>query len=245
MNILNIKKIVKDKYRSLAKQKTGCCSCGGKSSRTIAENIGYSQEELAQVGEANLGLGCGNPVAMSRIRAGDTVVDLGSGAGIDCLLASKKVGPAGRVIGVDMTEEMIERARANAQKASADNVEFVLADIENLPLKDNSADLVISNCVINLAPDKDKVFKEVHRILKVGGRMYVSDIVLLEELSASQRQDEELISCCVGGALLKDDYLAKLKKVGFEVKILSENKAISKSQYNGINLESLMVEAKK
>ena len=245
MNILNIKKIVKDKYRSLAKQKTGCCSCGGKSSRTIAENIGYSQEELAQVGEANLGLGCGNPVAMSRIRAGDTVVDLGSGAGIDCLLASKKVGPAGRVIGVDMTEEMIERARANAQKASADNVEFVLADIENLPLKDNSADLVISNCVINLAPDKDEVFKEVHRILKVGGRMYVSDIVLLEELSASQRQDEELISCCVGGALLKDDYLAKLKKVGFEVKILSENKAISKSQYNGINLESLMVEAKK
>jgi ArsR family transcriptional regulator len=245
MNILNIKKIVKDKYRGLARQKTGCCSCGSKSSRAIAEEIGYSQEELIQVGEANLGLGCGNPVAMSKIKAGDTVVDLGSGAGIDCLLASKKVGPHGKVIGVDMTEEMIERARANAQKASADNVEFVLADIENLPLEDNSADVVISNCVINLAPDKDKVLKEVHRILKTGGRMYVSDIVLLEELSAGQRQDEELISCCVGGALLKDDYLAKLNQAGFEVKILSENKSISKSQYRGINLESLMIEAKK
>jgi ArsR family transcriptional regulator len=211
----------------------------------MARSIGYSDEELSQAGEANLGLGCGNPTAMGEIREGETVLDLGSGAGFDCFLAARKVGPKGRVIGIDMADEMVAKARDNASKQNYDNVEFKLGDIEELPFEDNSFDVVISNCVINLAPDKAKVFQEVYRVLKDGGRLYLSDIVLLGELTEEQKKNEELIAGCVGGALLKDDYLKIIKEAGFKARILSEDKDISKRQYQGIALESLKVEARK
>jgi len=241
------KQIVKKHYGKIAGGGGCCsCSCGGQAeNEQIAKSIGYSDEEIKSAGVANLGLGCGNPTGMGEIKEGETVLDLGSGAGFDCFLAAKKVGKTGKVIGVDMTEEMIKRARDNAKKQGYDNVEFKLGDIENLPIDDNSIDIVISNCVVNLAPDKLKVFKEVYRVLKKGGRMYVSDIVLLDNLTQEQKENEELIAGCVGGALLKDDYLKIIKDAGFEVRILSEDKDISKRQYQGIPLESLKVEAKK
>lgn len=243
-----IKKVVKDKYGEIARSGSGCgCTCGGrnKSNEQIAESIGYSAEEIKSVSDANLGLGCGNPVAMGKIKEGDTVLDLGSGAGFDCFLAAQKVGKTGKIIGVDMTEEMIEKAKANAEKYKYENVEFRLGEIENLPVDENSIDVAVSNCVINLVPDKEKAFKEIHRVLKPGGRMYLSDIVLLADLSEEQRGDKELLAGCVAGAMLKDDYLEAIEKAGFEVKILSEDKDISKRQYQGIALESLKVEARK
>ncbi|MBU1130541.1 arsenite methyltransferase [Patescibacteria group bacterium] len=237
----DIKKIVKEKYQKIARSSGGCgCSCQNQS---VSKNIGYSNEELQTVGQANMGLGCGNPIALSKIKEGDVVVDLGSGAGIDCILASKKVGSAGKVIGIDMTEEMIAKAEANVKNLGLFNIEFMLSDIEDLPLNNESADVIISNCVINLAPDKLKVFIESNRILKPGGRMYVSDIVLLKELSEIQSKDKELISGCVAGALLKEDYINKLSQAGFKINILSENKDISKEQYQAIPLESIMIEA--
>lgn len=239
------KQIVKKHYSKIAGG-SGCCNCrcGGQAeNERIAKSIGYSEEDIKSAGIANLGLGCGNPTGMGEIKAGETVLDLGSGAGFDCFLAAKKVGKTGKVIGVDMTEEMIERARENAKKQGYDNVEFKLGDIENLPLEDNSMDVVISNCVVNLTPDKSKVFKEVHRVLKKGGRMYISDIVLLDHLTQEQKEDEDLIAGCVGGALLKDDYLKIIKDVGFAVSVLSEDTDISKRQYEGVPLESLKVKA--
>jgi arsenite methyltransferase len=243
-----IKQIVKEHYGKIATGCGGCCSCscGAKDeSERISKSIGYSDQEIGSVADANLGLGCGNPTGMAEIKVGDVVLDLGSGAGFDCFLAAKKVGEIGKVIGVDMTEEMIVKAQANAEKYGYENVEFRLGEIEQMPVEDNSIDVAISNCVINLSPDKSKVFQEVYRVLKKGGRMYLSDIVLLENLSAAQRNDEALIAGCVGGALLKDDYLKIIKEAGFEVRVLSEDRDISKTQYQGALLESLKVEAVK
>ena len=242
------KKIVKNHYRDIAQGKKRCCSCKNKnveSSKQISNEIGYSMEDMDSVPEANLGLGCGNPTAIGRISEGDVVVDLGSGAGFDCFLAAKKVGDSGKVIGIDMTEEMIEKARQNAQQYGFTNVEFRFGDIEHLPIEDSSVDVVISNCVINLAPDKLKVFQEAYRALKPNGKMYVSDIVLLEQLREEQRNDPDLIAGCVGGALLKEQYLDIITAAGFQYTILSENKSISKTQYQGIPLESLSVELSK
>jgi arsenite methyltransferase len=238
-----IKNTIREGYTKIAKG--GCsCNCGcGISNEKISKEIGYSNEEINNVPEANLGLGCGNPTALGTIKRGDVVLDLGSGAGFDAFLAAKKVGENGKVIGVDMTPEMIKKAQANAIKYKYSNVEFKLGDIEELPIVDNSIDVIISNCVINLAPNKDKVFKEAFRVLKKGGKMFVSDIVLLGELTSEQKQDEGLLTGCVAGALQKQDYINKMKKVGFEVKILSEDKDISKRQYEGIALESLKIEA--
>jgi len=236
-----IKKIVKDKYKEIAVSSSSC-GCGCNSAKSISKNIGYSEEELKIAGEANLGLGCGNPLAFGKIKEGDIVLDLGSGAGMDAFLAAKKVGDKGKVIGVDMTKEMVERARENAKKQNITNVEFLLGEIENLPLKDNSVDVIITNCVVNLTPDKAKTFNEAYRVLKPGGKIYLSDIVLLKELSKEQKNNKDLLTGCVAGALLKEDYLDKIKKAGFDVHILSENKEISKQQYHGIALESLMVE---
>jgi len=245
-----IKKIVKDRYSEIAKsssnQSCNCCSCAGGQSQKdqnvrIAKEIGYSEEEIEAAPGANLGLGCGNPTAISDIAEGEIVLDLGSGAGFDCFLASKKVGKAGHVIGVDMSEEMISKAKALAKKDGTTNIEFRLGDIEELPVRDNSVNVVISNCVINLAPDKEKVFKEAFRVLKTGGRMFVSDIVLLGELPAEVRNNEELLAGCVGGAVTKDEYLALAKSAGFKIEILSEDKDISKTQYQDFPLESLKI----
>ncbi|MCX6765194.1 MAG: arsenite methyltransferase [Candidatus Nealsonbacteria bacterium] len=237
----NVKKIVKDAYKKIATAGSSCgCSCN--SAKNVSKSIGYSDEELKIVGAANLGLGCGNPLAFGKIKEGDIVLDLGSGAGIDAILAAKKVGDKGKVIGVDMTEEMIEKAKENAKNQGIENVEFLLGEIENLPLEENSVDTIITNCVINLTPDKAKTFSEAYRVLKPGGKIYLSDIVLLEELSEEQRNNKELLSGCVAGALLRDDYLNKIKGAGFKVNILYENTGISKQQYNGIPLESIMVE---
>jgi arsenite methyltransferase len=237
-----IKNIVKKSYAGIATSQSGC-GCGCKSAQVISKSIGYSDEEMNNVPEANLGLGCGNPIALGKIKEGDTVLDLGSGAGFDAFLAAKRVGTNGKVIGVDMTEEMIAKAKENANKYNYTNVEFRLGDIEKLPVDDNSTDIIISNCVINLAPNKLNVFKEASRVLKSGGRMYISDIVLLEELTDEQKNDETLIAGCVGGAVLKDNYIAIIRQSGLEVHILGENKDISKKQYRGLPLESLAIEA--
>lgn len=242
-----IKEVVKKSYSKIAAQ-GGCCSCNcgnNVENEQIAKSIGYSDEEINTAAEANLGLGCGNPVALGEIKEGDMVLDLGSGAGFDCFLASKKVGDIGKVIGVDMTEEMIEKAETNAEKYGYKNVEFKLGEIENLPIEDNSVDVAISNCVINLVPNKTKAFHEIYRVLKKGGKIYLSDIVLLENISEEIKNNEALLAGCVGGALLKDDYLKIIEQAGFKVKILSEDKDISKRQYQGIPLESLKIEAQK
>lgn len=242
MNNDKIKNIVKEGYSRIASQGCGCsCSCGNNKEE-ISRQIGYSKEEVNEFSEANMGLGCGNPIALSTIKEGNVVLDLGSGAGFDAFLAAKKVGNTGRVIGVDMTKEMIERAKANSKKYGYKNVEFKLGDIENLPLENNSIDIIISNCVINLAPNKDKVFSESYRVLKKGGRMYVSDIVLLEKLKKEQLINNSLLVGCVAGAMQKEDYIKIMENAGFKIKILGEDKSISKKQYKGIALESLKIE---
>ena len=234
------KKIVKKHYSKIASDSTRCCSCNS-SGKKISAEIGYSDVEINEFSDASLGLGCGNPTAIGQIKEGDIVLDLGSGAGFDCFHASRKVGSSGKVIGIDMTEEMIKKAEKNAKNYGVTNVDFRFGEIEKLPVDDESVDIIISNCVINLSPNKLSVFREAYRVLKKTGSMFVSDIVLLEQLTDEQRADENLIAGCVGGALLKDDYLHIVKKAGFKVEIVSENKEISKTQYQGIALESLSV----
>ncbi len=243
-----IKKIVKESYGKIAETGCGCstCGCGKKmDNEQIAKSLGYSEQEIAAVPDANLGLGCGNPTALGEIKEGMVVLDLGSGAGFDCFLAARKVGRTGKVIGVDMTGKMITKAGENAKKYGFSNVEFRLGEIEKLPVEDDSVDVIISNCVINLSPDKQKVFSEAYRVLKTGGKLLVSDIVLLKELSKADRNDKTLIAGCVGGAVLKDEYLKLIEGAGFTVKALSEDKGISKKQYDGFPLESLRIVAHK
>ncbi|MFA6411221.1 MAG: arsenite methyltransferase [Syntrophales bacterium] len=230
MKAEEIRKAVRDRYGNIATKAGTCClpsagCCGGESLvKNISLGVGYRPEDLQAVPDgANLGLGCGNPVALASLRAGETVVDLGAGAGFDCFLAAREVGAAGRVIGVDMTSEMLDRARANARKGGYQNVEFRLGEIENLPVADNTADIVISNCVINLSPDKGRVFREAFRVLKPGGRLMVSDIVLLKELPAALQESVAAYTGCVAGALRKDDYLQKIAAAGFGgVQIIAE-----------------------
>jgi len=225
-----IKKTVKERYAKIAEQESSCCvsdtSCCGTapSFQDISKKIGYSEEELAAVPDAaNLGLGCGHPVALASLKEGETVLDLGSGAGLDCFIAAKKVGRTGKVIGVDMTPEMIFKARENAEKNNYENVEFRLGEIEHLPAADASVDVIISNCVINLSPKKPEVFREAFRILKSGGRMHISDIVLLKELPESILKSAEAYIGCVSGAIMKNDYIETIKDAGFQtVEILDE-----------------------
>jgi arsenite methyltransferase len=242
-----IKKIVKRKYDEIAKKSSEGprCSCCSSYDLDIAKSIGYSEDEINNYSESNLGLGCGNPTALGEIKSCDVVLDLGSGAGFDCFLAARKVGNSGKVIGVDMTEKMIIKAENNAKRYGFKNVEFRYGDIDNLPVDNNSIDVIISNCVINLTPDKLKAFKEAFRVLKETGRMFVSDIVLLENLTEEQRNDEDLIASCVGGALLKEDYIKIIKKSGFKIKSFKENKKISKILYQGLPLESFSVQLRK
>ena len=226
-----IRKVVREGYSKVAREANSCCSAStasccapASSAENISTKIGYSQEELKRVPEgANLGLGCGNPIALASLKEDETVLDLGSGAGLDCFLAAKKVGAKGKVIGVDMTPEMIDKARDNAQKEGYENVEFRLGEIENLPVSNESVDIVISNCVINLSPDKRRVFDETFRVLRSGGRLMVSDIVLLKKLPDFIKNSPEAYVGCISGAMMKDEYLGAMKAAGFqEVRIVGE-----------------------
>lgn len=224
-----MRRFVREGYAKVAKGKGSCCGpssscCSGGTAESISANIGYSEKDLKAVPEgANLGLGCGNPLAHASLKEGETVLDLGSGAGFDCFLASLRVGRTGRVIGVDMTPEMIEEARGNAKSWELANVEFRLGEIEKLPVEDSSVDVVISNCVINLSPDKRKVFREVFRVLKPGGRLVVSDIVLRRELPQEIRDSVSAYVGCISGAVLVDEYLGVVRAAGFgEVDVVDE-----------------------
>lgn len=226
----DLKGVVKEAYAGIAKRgRSGCgpapsCCESASIAREMSRNVGYSNEELHGVPEgADLGLGCGNPVALASLRKGETVLDLGSGAGLDVFLAAGYVGKVGRVIGVDMTPAMIERARENAKRGRYENVEFRLGEIEDLPLADNTVDVVISNCVINLSLDKSRVFREAFRVLNPGGRLMVSDLVLLRELPDPVKRSVEAYVGCVAGAMLRDEYIEAIRMAGFrEVGILQE-----------------------
>jgi len=241
----DIKKIVKESYAKVAKQGTSCClssSCCSSSnnSRDISKTVGYTDDEMNAVPDgANLGLGCGNPVAIASLKEGDVVLDLGSGAGFDAFLAAKKVGKTGRVIGVDMTPEMLERAKANAKKGGFDNVEFRSGEIEKLPVKDNVIDVIISNCVINLSPDKETVFKEAFRVLKSGGRLMVSDLVLAKDLPKEIKESVEAYVGCLAGAIKKDDYLGFIKQAGFQdIKVISEASYLVDAMFDNLEAAS-------
>lgn len=223
MSDVTIKQNVRKRYGAIAASSgAGCCGpsgCGPDTQEAArSATLGYSKEDLEAIPEsANLGLGCGNPLALASLSEGETVLDLGSGAGIDCFLAARRVGESGRVIGVDMTPEMLDRARENAKTGGYTNVEFRKGEIEALPVDDATVDVVISNCVINLSPDKPQVFREIARVLKPGGRFYVSDIVLAHELPDSVKSSAAAYAGCVAGALLKDDYLAAIRQAGLAV----------------------------
>jgi len=246
----SIKETVRDHYASVAQGKSCCASdeayasvdcCTDK--QTHLSNIGYSAETLGNLpaGALEISAGCGNPTGLADIQPGETVLDLGSGGGIDALLTSQRVGPEGFVIGVDMTPAMIEKAQANAAKAGATNVEFRLGEIERLPVDDNSVDLIISNCVINLSPDKDAVFAEAFRTLKPGGRLMVSDIVTVGPMDEKVRHSAEAWAGCIAGALDRDDYLVRLKHAGFgQAEVVSQSVRL-----NGFPLVSANIRAVK
>jgi ubiquinone/menaquinone biosynthesis C-methylase UbiE len=222
-----VKEFVKKKYSEIAQAGDSCgCGCSCDPSATdIALEMGYSEEDLKNVPNASsMGLGCGNPVALASLKKGETVLDLGSGGGIDIFLASKKIGTNGKAIGIDMTEEMVKKARAAATKFGYENVEFRLGEIENLPVEANSVDVVVSNCVINLSPDKEKVFREAYRVLKPSGRILISDIVTEEELPPEVKRSLESWAGCVAGALIKKEYLGTIEKAGFKgISIVSDS----------------------
>ncbi|MGB7061163.1 MAG: arsenite methyltransferase, partial [Candidatus Zixiibacteriota bacterium] len=217
-------KIVKEAYAKTARKQNNCGCCGPDTAQ-YAKSIGYTDEELKSVpDESNLALGCGNPTALAQLQEGEVVLDIGSGAGFDCFLAANRVGPKGKVIGVDMTPEMIEKAKENTKKSGIENVEFRPGEIENLPVEDNSVDVVISNCVINLSADKPRVFQEIHRVLKPGGRVAISDIALLKQLPQKIRENAEAYVSCLAGAMLVDEYKKLVESSGLkEVKVTRKN----------------------
>ena len=236
-----VQKTVRERYGKIAKESDsagcGCCGTATKSKISpccgnapgavgeISKKVGYSEEEINAVPEgANLGLGCGNPIALASLKEGEIVLDLGSGGGFDCFLAAEKVGAKGKVIGVDMTAEMLDKSRDNARKGGYKNVEFRLGEIENLPAADNSVDVIISNCVINLSSNKPRVFTEAFRVLKPGGRLMVSDLVVLKKLPEYIRESIDAYIGCVAGAITKTEYIKAIKTAGFEkVKVVSED----------------------
>jgi arsenite methyltransferase len=232
MDDKDIKEAVKAGYGLAAQRKTvSCCepqaTCcgGGVDDRAVSVMVGYGPEELANLPEgAIMGLGCGNPVALAALEEGMTVLDLGSGAGIDCFLASSRVGPGGHVIGVDMTRDMLDLARRNAEEGGFNNVEFREGEIEHMPVDDDSVDVIISNCVINLSPDKPQVFREAFRVLRPGGRLMVSDIVLTGELPEDVREDIYQYVNCIAGASMRQDYLRYIEEAGFvDVQVVEES----------------------
>jgi len=220
--------VVRDRYGKIARsEQSGCCGptgpCGGSSETRVALEIGYGRRDLTELPDGtNLGLGCGAPIGFLDLKPGERVLDLGSGAGIDAFIASKGVGASGRVIGVDMTPDMVERARGNASRGGFDNVEFREGRLESLPVESGSVDAVTSNCVINLVPDKAQVFREAARVLAPGGRMVISDIVLDGPLPEVIAQDVCAYVGCVSGAMLREEYFGSLRAAGFEVEVLKD-----------------------
>ena len=221
-----IKKFVKGRYGEIASIGDSCCPscCGSPDLVQQARGMGYSESDIRSLPEgALMGLGCGNPTALAELKEGETVLDLGSGGGLDVFLASRRVGPQGRVIGVDMTPAMIERAKENAKKGNYANVEFRLGEIENLPVETSSVDVIMSNCVINLSPDKLATFKEANRVLKPGGRILISDLVTEEELPEEVRRSFEAWAECIAGALVRQEYLKAIEEAGFrDVAVVGE-----------------------
>jgi len=251
-----IRQSVRSHYGEIAKQGTSGCDCSQISSccgstsgpiEKISRALGYSQEELKNVPEdSNMGLGCGNPQAIASLKQGETVLDLGSGGGFDCFLAAKAVGESGRVIGVDMTADMVSKARQNAEKVGVKNVEFRLGEIEHLPVADASVDVIISNCVINLSPEKINVFREAFRVLKPGGRLAILDVVALKTLPEEIKNDLSLISGCVGGTEKMDDIAGMLQEAGFSdinIQPKAESRQFIQEWFPGRNLEDYVASA--
>jgi SAM-dependent methyltransferase len=256
MDDARLKEMVRARYGGVAAAATAasCCapasSCCGDAAATPVEKsrrMGYSDTELAAVPDgANLGLGCGNPQAIAALKPGEVVVDLGSGAGFDCFLAAGQVGPAGHVIGVDMTHEMLAKARDNAARVGAANVEFRLGELEHLPVADNTADVILSNCVVNLVPDKAQVFREAFRVLKPGGRLAISDVVNTAPLSEKLRSDETLLCGCIAGAAPVARIAAWLAEAGFaDVHITPkpESRELIATSAPGTGIEDCVVSA--
>jgi arsenite methyltransferase len=257
-----IRHSVRSRYAEIAKQGTSGCGCSPISSccsgtpgpiEKISQAFGYSKEELDSAPDGgNMGLGCGNPRAIASLKQGETVLDLGSGGGFDCFLAAKSVGESGRIIGVDMTADMVSKARQNADKVGAKNVEFRLGEIEHLPVADGSVDVIISNCVINLSPEKINVFREAFRVLKPGGRLAILDVVVLQSLPDEIKNDLSLISGCVGGTEKIEDIARMLQEAGFKdinIQPKTESRRFIQEWFAGRNLEdyvtSATIEAKK
>ena len=251
-----IRTVVLKRYGDIAKQGAGggcctpttsCCSDPNVSSDSLSSPVGYSREEMGSVpAGADMGLGCGNPQAIAALKQGEVVLDLGSGGGFDCFLAAKQVGETGRVIGVDMTPEMVHKARENARKGGYTNVEFRLGEIEHLPVADESADVIISNCVINLSPEKLHVFQEAHRILKPGGRLAITDVVASAPLPLELKNDPGLLSACVAGAVTIEEIKKMLLEAGFQnIRILplDESRTFIKQWVPGRNVEEYVVSA--
>jgi len=242
---LDIKNKVREHYAGVAKGESNCCASDTSCGCSASEQIGYSKEELASVPQdAEMGLGCGTPVSPAMLQPGETVVDLGSGGGIDCFLAARAVGPNGKVIGVDMTPEMLSKACQNAVKGGYENVEFRLGEIENLPVAGNTADVVISNCVINLSPNKLQVYKEAHRVLRPGGRLDVSDIVSLFTLPDALKNDVALYTGCVAGTVSAQQIESWLAEAGFEsISVQVKKKSSEFIQGGGETLDAYIASA--
>jgi len=249
-----IRKAVRARYSQVARTgdsgcgcSSSCCQPAGTDAKTVSRELGYSAIDIELVpGGANMGLGCGNPRAIASLKQGETVLDLGSGGGFDCFLASKEVGETGRVIGVDMTPEMVEKSRTSAGEAGYQNVDFRLGEIEHLPVADDTVDVIISNCVINLSPDKEQVFREAFRVLKPGGRLAVSDIVATAELPEEQKNDLDLLTGCMAGASLISALEAMLVAAGFEsvsIKPKDESREFLKTWAPGSRVEDYVVSA--
>lgn len=251
-----IRQAVRQQYGRVAQRGTAaagcstsssCCGTSGVSAESLSQGVGYSAEDVTAVPEgANMGLGCGNPQAIAALKPGETVLDLGSGGGFDCFLASRQVGQTGRVIGVDMTPEMVSKARANAEKGGYQNVEFRLGEIEHLPVADATVDVIISNCVINLSPDKGQVFAEANRVLKPGGRLAISDVVAFAELPETIRQDMALYTGCMAGATTVSDIETMLRERGFvDIRVAPKDssKSFIRDWAPGTHVEDYVVSA--
>ncbi|UCE29899.1 MAG: arsenite methyltransferase [Candidatus Bathyarchaeota archaeon] len=238
-----IKEFVRKRYGEIAQTRRSCCGSSTREHAGAARIMGYSEEDLTNIPESsNMGLGCGNPTALVSLKKGETILDLGSGGGFDVFLAAKKIGPKGKAIGVDMTEEMVQKAKATASRYGYKNVEFKLGEIENLPIEDKSVDVIVSNCVINLSPDKEKVFQEAYRVLKPGGRLMISDLVTEGELPESVRNSFKAWAGCVAGALEKNQYLKTIRRAGFKnVEVVSEkafNNCCSQTQIKSVQVRA-------